>query len=71
MRSGQAGISADTLIPYEMLMTGKVAEALEGYRRIKKEKPDANVVAEARLNTLGYTLMRQNKLPEAIAILQS
>lgn len=61
-------IFGDTQIPYEMLMAGKVVEALEGYRRIKKEKPDANVVAEARLNTLGYTLMRQNKLPEAIAI---
>lgn len=61
-------ISGDALIPYEMLMTGKVAEAVEGYRRIKKGTPEANVVAEARLNTLGYTLMRLNKLPEAIAI---
>ncbi|MDQ3172400.1 MAG: beta-lactamase family protein [Acidobacteriota bacterium] len=61
-------IFGDTQIPYEMLMAGKAVEALEGYRRIKKEKPDANVIAEARLNTLGYTLMRQNKLPEAIAI---
>jgi len=61
-------IFGDTQIPYEMLMAGKAVEALEGYRRIKKEKPDANVIAEARLNTLGYTLRRQNKLPEAIAI---
>ncbi|CAN5673236.1 hypothetical protein BH18ACI4_BH18ACI4_13470 [soil metagenome] len=61
-------ISGDTLIPYELLMTGKVADAIEGYRRIMKESPEANVVAEARLNTLGYALMRQNKLPEAVAI---
>lgn len=61
-------ISRDTLIPYEMLMIGKVVEAVEGYRKIKKETPEANVVAETRLNTLGYTLMRRNKLPEAIAI---
>ena len=61
-------ISGDTQVPYELLMAGKVGEALDGYRRIKKERPDANVVAEARLNTLGYTLMGQNKLPEAIAI---
>jgi len=61
-------ISSEILIPYEMLITGKLAEALEGYRKIKKEMPDANVVAEGRLNNLGYTLMRQNKLPEAIDI---
>ncbi len=65
----QAGrISVETLIPFEMLMTGKGAEAVEAYRRIKKESPEANVVAEGRLNNLGYTLMRQNKLPEAIVI---
>lgn len=61
-------ISGDTQIPYEMVMAGKVAEAVEGYRKIKKETPEANVVSEPRLNTLGYTLMRQKKLPEAIAI---
>lgn len=61
-------ISDDTLIPFEMLMTGKAAEAVEAYRRIKKESPEANVIAEGRLNNLGYTLMRQNKLLEAIAI---
>ncbi len=61
-------IASDTLIPFEMVMAGKMVEAVEAYRRIKKESPDANVVAEARLNTLGYTLMRQNKLAEAIAI---
>lgn len=49
-------------------MTGKTAEAVEAYRRIKKESPEANVVAEGRLNNLGYTLMRQNKLREAIAV---
>jgi CubicO group peptidase (beta-lactamase class C family) len=61
-------ISADTLVPYEILMAGKIAEAMEGYRKIKKEKPANVVVEEGRLNTLGYTLMRQNKLPEAIAV---
>ncbi|MCM3871366.1 MAG: beta-lactamase family protein [Pyrinomonadaceae bacterium] len=65
----QAGrISDDKLIPFEMLMTGKAAEAIEAYRRIKKESPNANVVAEGRLNNLGYILMRQNKLADAIAI---
>jgi len=61
-------IASDTLIPFEMVMAGKMVEAVEAYRRIKKESRDTNVVAEARLNTLGYTLMQQNKLAEAIAI---
>ena len=61
-------ISKDVLVPYEMLMAGKSAEAIEAYRRIKKEKPDSNVVDEARLNTLGYSLLQQKKVAEAIAL---
>jgi tetratricopeptide (TPR) repeat protein len=49
-------------------MTGKIAEALNGYRKIKKDESDNPSIKEARLNNLGYALMRQKKMPEAIAI---
>jgi CubicO group peptidase (beta-lactamase class C family) len=61
-------LSAETLVPFEMLLAGKIAEAIEGYRKIQKDTPKHNVVSENRLNNLGYTLMRQKKLPEAIAL---
>jgi Flp pilus assembly protein TadD len=50
------------------LLTGKTTEAIDGYRKIKKEKPADASVAEERINIMGYTLMRQKKLPEAIAL---
>ncbi|MDQ3473492.1 MAG: beta-lactamase family protein, partial [Acidobacteriota bacterium] len=61
-------ISADAFVPSELLLAGKVAEALDGYRKIKREKPDNVSVSEDRLNNLGYVLMRQQKLTEAIEI---
>jgi CubicO group peptidase (beta-lactamase class C family) len=61
-------IAADVLVPYELLMAGKVDEAVEGYKKIKKEKPLNNVVQEARLNDLGYSLLRNNNFAPAIAV---
>jgi CubicO group peptidase (beta-lactamase class C family) len=61
-------ISPDVMIPYEMLMAGKVIEAIEAYRKIKKEKSDAVVVEEGRLNLLGYSLLQEKKVAEAIAV---
>lgn len=61
-------ISNDSLVPYELLFAGKTTEALEAYRAIKKEKPDNASVSENRLNNLGYVLMRQKKIPEAISL---
>ncbi len=58
----------DTMIPYEMLSAGKITEAMEEYRAIKREKPQNVAVEEGRLNSFGYSLMRQKKLTEAIAI---
>jgi tetratricopeptide (TPR) repeat protein len=63
-------ISDDTLIPYEMLIAGKINEAAEGYRKIKRDSPQHAVVSEQRLNTLGYSLLRQKKMSEAIAVLK-
>lgn len=61
-------IPKDEMVPYELLTAGKLAEAAEGYRKIKREKPFHAVVAEARLNDLGYSLLRQQKVAEAITI---
>jgi tetratricopeptide (TPR) repeat protein len=61
-------IAADALVPSELLLAGKVSEALDGFRKIKREKPDNVSVSESRLNNFGYVLMRQRKLTEAIEI---
>jgi hypothetical protein len=61
-------ISADTLVPYEMLIAGKVSEAIEGYRKIKQQTPQNVSIQENRINGLGYNLLQQNKLSEAIVL---
>ncbi len=64
-------ISKETLVPYEMITAGMANEAIEAYKKIKAEQPNNNAVAEPRLNQLGYTLLAQNKLAEAIAIFRA
>jgi tetratricopeptide (TPR) repeat protein len=63
-------ISADTLVPYELLLSGKVSEAIEGYRKIKQGTPNNVTVQEGRINGIGYNLMQQKKFSEAIALLK-
>lgn len=63
-------LSEDQLVPFEMLLAGKIPEAIDGYRKIYKDTPRNVSVNENRLNNLGYTLMRQKKVPEAIALLK-
>jgi hypothetical protein len=63
-------LADNMLVPFEMVLAGKTTEAVEAYRKIKKETPQNVSVSEDRLNNLGYALMRQNKLPEAIALLK-
>ena len=46
---------------------GNIEKAIEGYRQIKKEKPDNAAVSQGRLNGLGYGFLRAKKLPEALA----
>ena len=73
---GQAGatpkkrLTAEQLVPFEMLLAGKISEAVEGYRKIFKDTPRNATVNENRLNNLGYGLLQQKKLPEAIALLK-
>jgi tetratricopeptide (TPR) repeat protein len=61
-------LAADTFVPFELLLAGKMEEAMEGYRKLKKETPDNPMVSEQRLNNVGYAFMRQKKLAEAIAV---
>jgi CubicO group peptidase (beta-lactamase class C family) len=61
-------ISADTLVPFELLSSGKISEAIDGYRKIKQAMPANPTVSEDRLNNLGYNLLRQKKLPESLAL---
>lgn len=63
-------LAKDVVIPYELLMAGKVAEAVEAYRKIKQEKPGNVAIAEARINDLGYSLLREKKLAGALAVLK-
>lgn len=60
-------VSAEMLIPFEQVSAGNIEKGLEGYRQIKKEKPDNASVTEGRLNDVGYGFLREKKLPEAIA----
>jgi CubicO group peptidase (beta-lactamase class C family) len=62
-------ISKEMAIPYESLMAGRADEAIEGYRKIKRESPNNAAVSEDRLNQLGYTLMNEKRYTEAIAVL--
>jgi len=61
-------MSQGAMVPYEELMTGRLAEAVEGYKKIKREKPLNAAVQEARLNDLGYSLLRDKKVDAAIAV---
>jgi tetratricopeptide (TPR) repeat protein len=59
------------LIPYEQLIAGKFAEAIEAYKKIKREKPGDNAVAEGRLNYIGYSLLEQKNIAAAIAVFKA
>ena len=56
------------MVPFEILEAGRIDEAIEAYRKIKKEQPANAAVSAGRINTLGYVLMRAKKLNEAIAL---
>jgi len=64
-------LAQDELIPYEQLIAGKFAEAIEAYKKIKRETPNNNAVAEERLNSIGYSLLEQKKIAAAIAVFKA
>jgi CubicO group peptidase (beta-lactamase class C family) len=59
------------VIPYEQLIAGKFAEAIEAYKKIKREKPNDNAVEEERLNYIGYSLLEQKNIAAAIAVFKA
>jgi tetratricopeptide (TPR) repeat protein len=61
-------MAKDARVPYEELMAGRIDEAVAGYMKIKKQTPLNAAVQEARLNTLGYTMLQEKKIDAAIAI---
>ncbi len=61
-------ITPEVMIPYDYLMAGKFSEAVDAYRKIRQNDPNNVVVAENRLNGLGYELLAQKKYAEAIAV---
>ena len=63
-------LTEDMLVPFEMLLAGKIPEAIDGYRKIKKETPQNVTIREERINNLGYSLLQQGKLAEATALLK-
>lgn len=63
-------ISVDTLVPFELLMSGKIEEAVAAYREIKSKQPNNASVSENRFNNVGYALLQQKKFAESIALLK-
>jgi tetratricopeptide (TPR) repeat protein len=68
MGSRALRMDQDRKVPYELLIAGSADEAVERYRAIRKSNPADRAVGESALNQLGYELLRQNKLIEAIVI---
>lgn len=58
----------DKLLPSELILQGKITEAIEAYRKIKTEAPNNTIVQEGRFGNFGFYLLRTNKTAEAIAI---
>ena len=61
-------VSPNFKVPYEHLLAGNFENAVAAYRKIKQEQPNNDVVAEGRINNLGYELLGQKNYPAAIAI---
>ncbi|MGB7070521.1 MAG: serine hydrolase [Pyrinomonadaceae bacterium] len=59
---------AGAMIPHELLLAGKIDQAIADYRKIKIGASDNIAISEGRLNGLGYSLLGQKKLSEAIAV---
>jgi len=58
----------DYVAPYEYVLKGNHSKALKAYRKIQTEKPKHVLIAENRLNNLGYRLLRQKEYDKAISM---
>jgi len=73
VRFGEGSLTAprlakDVLLPFEMLIAGRVNEAVEAYRKIRREHPNDAGASEEHINNIGYGLLQQKKVAEAIAV---
>ncbi len=53
---------------FEIIEDEGIETAVENYKELKKESPDLFDFSESQLNTLGYNLLRNNRIDEAIEI---
>lgn len=60
--------SGKVKLPAELLAEGKTSEAIELFRKVKKEIPDYSEISEGILNNLGYSLLGEKKTDAAIEI---
>ena len=60
--------AAGKMIPYEYLASGNIAKAIGMYKELRQEDPAQPDVRENRINRLGYALLNENKIHEAIAL---
>jgi tetratricopeptide (TPR) repeat protein len=61
-------LDRDYKAPSEILAEGKFDEAVEAYRKLKKEKPKDEAISERRLNRIGYFLLGLKKYKGAITL---
>jgi len=57
-------------VPFELLREGRLEEAAAGYRDLWKKDPKDPAVEEGRINTLGYTFLRDNKPAAAVTLFE-
>ena len=63
-------MAAGEMTPMERLLSSDAEGAIAAYKKIKIDFPDDPGVAEARFNNLGYRLLNEHKLAEALAVFQ-
>jgi pimeloyl-ACP methyl ester carboxylesterase len=61
-------VADDYLTPNECLASGKIDEALNKYKEVKKFDPENAAISEDRLNDLGYDMLNRSKINEAIVV---
>lgn len=61
-------LPGDYKIPLELLLEGKIKDAMEEYQKIKATNPDDPYISEGRFNMLGYSFIYQGKLQQAITV---
>jgi hypothetical protein len=61
-------ISVSDRIPFEYLGAGEIDKAVALYRELQGKNPALPDFRENRMNTLGYSLLNKNKMPEAVAL---